>query len=164
MTSFLQGRCRKAMHRVLVGAATSIIFVATNTYLSQQMYACRNKTFVATILCLLWQNIFVMTKCLSWQIFVTTNMFVAKKKIFRHLFIFSRQAYFSRDKTRFTGTHYLSRLFAATNMYLSWQKFCHNKIMFVMTNICCDKSFVMTKICCILVVTKDKHLSAWQKW
>ena len=26
--------------------------------------------------------------------------------------------------------------------------FCHEKIMFVATNICCDKSFVMTKIFC----------------
>ena len=43
--------------------------------LSRQKYACREKTFVATKLCLSWQNIFVATKLklLSWQAYFCCN-------------------------------------------------------------------------------------------
>ena len=42
--------------------------------LLRQKYACRNESFVATKLCLSRQNIFVLTKLLSQQIFVATNI------------------------------------------------------------------------------------------
>ena len=69
--------------------------------LLRQKYACRDKTFVATKLCLSGQNIFVRTKLLSWQIFVVTNMCL------------SRQAYFCHDKW--------------SVLCLSWQNFCCDK-------------------------------------
>ena len=84
-----------ALKLSLVGAATSIIFVATNTCLLKQnmsfattkacllwqTYFCHDKTFVTTNIilsqqntsfattkaCLLWQTYFAMTKHLSWQ-------------------------------------------------------------------------------------------------
>ena len=88
----------------LAGAATSIIFVMTNTCLLQQ-----NMCFVVTKICLSQQNfchdkhVFVVTKhllswqkvCLSrqtWQIFChDKHNFVATK-------VLSQQAYFCRDK------------------------------------------------------------------
>ena len=78
------------------------------SHLSWQKYACCNKTFVATKLCLLWHNIFVMTKtCLSWQ------------------------AYFCCDKT-----------FCCHDKHVR-QNFCHDKSMFVVTNICCDRTILL---------------------
>ena len=79
----------------LVGAATSIIFVVTNTcchdktrLLLQQKYACRDKAFVMTKLCLS-QQIFVQ------YIFVETNL------------ILSWQAYFCCDKHMFVMTKHV---------------------------------------------------------
>ena len=36
--------------------------------------------------------------------------------------------------------------FVATKICLSWQNYCHDKIMFVVTNICHNKTFVATSI------------------
>ena len=107
--------------------------------LSRQKYACREKTFVATKLCLSWQNIFVATKRLS-QIFVTTNVFVTTKVLWW-------QAYFCRDKRH----------------VLSWQIcVCHNKSKLFVTKVlsqqnyvCCDKSFVATKMMLVAAPTND---------
>ena len=104
---------------------------------------CRNKSFVmtsfvATKVCLLWQNVchdkirFVATKYFfATKVFVTTNICHEQTKVLL------RQTYFCRDK----------------RYVLSWQThICHDKsklhkIMFVMTNICRVKHvFVMTKV------------------
>ena len=45
-----------------------------------------------------------------------------------------------------------STSFVVTKVCLSWQNFCHNKHVFVVTNICHDKTFVTTKIFC-----RNKH-------
>ena len=55
---------------LVAGATTSIIFVTTKRLLSRQKYPCNDKTFVATKLCLSWQNSFLATKhCVSRQNF-----------------------------------------------------------------------------------------------
>ena len=89
----------------LVGAATSIIFVATNTCLSRKVFLATNLIlfvatslfFVATNTCLSQQNMpFVATKvCLSRQtkLSLSREIFVATK-------VLSRQAYICRDKRR----------------------------------------------------------------
>ena len=84
----------------LAGAATSIIFVATNKcfvtkntpLLSRQKYACRHRRFFAKTLCLSRQNIFVATKLLLRQILVCRDKhtFVATKDVFccdKHVFV-----------------------------------------------------------------------------
>ena len=78
----------------LVGAGTHL--------LSQQMHACRVKTFVTTELCLSQQNIFVATKLLLWQNFChDKHTFVITKDMFCH------------DK----------HMFVVTKISLSWQNF-----------------------------------------
>ena len=54
----------------LTGAATSIMFVATNTCLSLQKYACRDKSFVATNIFLSRQACF----CRDKHVFVATKV------------------------------------------------------------------------------------------
>ena len=80
----------------LVGAAISIMFVATKVLLRQtvffcrdktrvlswQKYACCNKTLVATKLRLLRQNIFVATKVLSQQTRLSWHKFCRDKHTF----------------------------------------------------------------------------------
>ena len=75
--------CNQPHYLSLAWAATSIIFVATNTCLSRhntslsrQNYACRDKTFVATKLCLSQQNTIVTT-----TVFVTTKVCCYKSKL-----------------------------------------------------------------------------------
>ena len=106
-----------------MGAATSIIFVATKKF-GHDKPICHNKhmsvmtqntSFVKTKLCLLQHNIFAVTKLL--HMFVTTK-------------VLSWQAYFRRNEN----------MFATTKVSLSQQNFCHNKILFVATNICDDKT------------------------
>ena len=72
----------------------------------------------------------------SWQktCFVTTNTYLSRQKLVATKLLF-RQNYVCRNK------------------YLSWQWFCHDKNMFVMTNkhtfvirVCRDKTFVATKM------------------
>ena len=60
-----------------------IIFFHYKTHLLlRQKYACRDKTFVVTELCLSWQNIFVATKLLSWQIFFCNKHMFCRNKSF----------------------------------------------------------------------------------
>ena len=103
----------------LVGAAVSIMSVATNRGLLWQntrfvtTKVCCNKTFVATKLCLLRQNIFVATKVLSRQISVTPNMFVTTKVV-------SWQAYFCHNKRCVLSwqIHSCSKTFVMTKLFL----------------------------------------------
>ena len=131
------------------------IFVMTNTSLSWQTHLCHDKhMFVAkTHVCCdknachakHTKHVFVMTKLLSQQIIVATNIILLGQK-------------FCCDKDTFV----------MTNVYLSWQNiFCCDRSMLVATklcvtaNICCDKNilqyllwqkyFAATNICC------DKH-------
>ena len=105
---------------------------------------CGNKSsvmtnvLVMTNMFLSWQNMsFVMTKVcslqqnLSWQIFVMINMCLWQK--------------FCHHKHTFVMTK---------------DMFCHDKILFVATNICCDKKFVTTKILSYFVATKIILLTA----
>ena len=106
----------------LAGAATSIIFVATkvlstfvatNTCLSQQKYACRDKImFVQTNILLSRQayfcgdkHVFVAKNICRDITFVTTKIFCRDKHNFVATnIILSRQAYFCRDKRRVLST------------------------------------------------------------
>ena len=131
----------------LAGVTASIIFVVTKV-LSWQMYlikyACCDKMFVATQLCLLQQNMclsqqkfsvenitFVMTKyVLSQQTGVCHNksMVVVTK-------LMSRQN--CHDKTMFVMKNFHNKTFVVTSILLLQQKMC-----FVATNtfVCCDKN------------------------
>ena len=123
---------RSACSVSLAGAATSIIFVATMTCLSQQ-----NTSFVMTKVCLSRQNfsrakhIFVETKHLSRQ--CLTKGFVATS------LLLSRQTHVSRYKKKV---------------------FCRDKSMlvFVSSNIYRDKSFATTKrLSCQAYICRDKR-------
>ena len=90
----------------LAGAATSIIFVATNTcllwqtrLLSRRKYAYRDKTFVTT-------NIFVAANILLREIFVVTNIILTWQNV-------------CRDKLTFVATN---TSFVATNILSRWAK------------------------------------------
>ena len=94
----------------LAGGDTSIIFVATKGLsrqtrpLSGQKYACRDKFFVATKLCLLR------------QIFVATNKILSRQPFCcdRHIFVATKDA-FCRDKNHTCGISslwYISALHA----------------------------------------------------
>ena len=138
-------------------------FVMTKICLSWQKYACRDKSFVTTKLCLLrWT-------CLSWQNFccnkhnfVTTNVLL-------------RQAYLCHDQHMFVMI--IKKSFVATKVCLSQQNLllrqnyvCHNKTFvatsilllwqethFVMTNLCFleSKTFVTTKMILVAAPTSD---------
>ena len=72
-------------------------------YLSRQTRhtrVCREKRMLVATKVLLQQNIFVVTKLFSRQIFVATNNFFATK-------VLSRQAYFCRDKHVFVATKHI---------------------------------------------------------
>ena len=70
-------------------------FVATNTSLSRQKYACRDKTFVAT-------NVFITTNiCHNKHNFVETKKNVTTKDKFchdKHMFVMTKHI-FCRNKT-----------------------------------------------------------------
>ena len=124
--------------------------------LSRQTYACCNKTSVAKKKCLSRQNIFITTKVLLQQNFL------------------SRQAYFCYDKQVFVATKVslLRQTSVTTKTCLPQQKFWSNK------NVCCNETFVITNI--LLLQQKmcfamthfchDKHLFvatkllSQQKW
>ena len=156
----------------LAGAATSFIFVATNTclprrktsfvvskvclsrHLLRQTYFCRDKhVFAATkhVFCL-DKSMFVATFCCDKLTFVATNtclprrntsFVVSKVCLSRHLL---RQTYFCRDKHVYAATKHVfcrdKSMFVAT--------FCCDKLTFVATNTCLPRrntSFVVSKVC-----------------
>ena len=143
----------------MTGAATSIIFVAPNTCLSQQnmsfasydktchllwqRYACHNKTFVVTNIFLSQQNMsFVTTKhvnCYEKSMLVTTKLLLW-------------QTYFVAKKS-----------FVATSVILSWKKFCCDKLTFVTANMCLlwqNTSFVVTNVSWQIFV--ETKVFSWQ--
>ena len=126
---------------LLVGAATGIIYFCRETrvcrdkhvchdkacYWSQQQYACRSKTFLATKL------------CLSRQIFVATNMCLSPQTfcLNKHTFVTTKDT-FCYDK----------HVFVATKACLSWQNFCCDKIVcrdkyLLWQNFCHDKNILL---------------------
>ena len=124
---------RIALHTIqlsLAGAATSIIFVTTNTFLSRQTRVCHNKhifchnkSMLVTTKLLLPQNDVCRDKYLSWQKFLT-------KDVFCH----------------------------DNHVCLSQQNFCEDKIMFVATKVLSrQKYFVATNIILILVAAIQLH-------
>ena len=96
----------------LAGAAISIKKNCDKTHLlSQQKYACCDKTFVVT------KHVFCHNKSMQTNIccdrsFVLTKIFCRSK----HTFVMTKDV-FCRDK----------HMFVATNTCLSQQKFCHDK-------------------------------------
>ena len=90
-------------------------------YLSWQKYACCNKTFVMTKLCLSWQ-IFVTTNVLLWQMFCCDHhTFVTTNNLFchdKHMFVMT-----SKWPVVSWQTHVClnKHVFVATKP-LSWQK------------------------------------------
>ena len=124
----------------LAGAATSIIFVTTNTCLSWQ-----TMSFVVTKICLPQQNF-----CWYEVILLQQNFFVCQQVCLL------QQKYAYHDKT-FVATKLclLWQIFVVTNMFvmtnkiLLWQAyFCHNKghVLSRQTHVCHNKTFVMTKM------------------
>ena len=78
----------------LAGAATSIIFVATNTCLSRQICVFHDKTRVCRYkIMFAATNIFFGTKVLSWQ-----KYFVATKLLSRQAHVFLATKLLSRQK------------------------------------------------------------------
>ena len=149
----------------MTGAATSIIFVAPNTCLSQQnmsfasydktchllwqKYACHNKTFVVTNIFLSQQNTsFVTTKhvnCYEKSMLVTTKLLLW-------------QTYFVA-----TNIFCCKKSFVATSMILSWKKFCCDKLTFVTANMCLlwqNTSFVVTNVSWQIFV--ETKVFSWQ--
>ena len=93
---------------------------ATSTFLSQQntsfvatKYACGDKSFVGTKLCLSPQNIFVATKPLSRQISVATNINLSRQN--RSFVGLVATKLLSRQKTCFCRDKHV---FVATKMIL----------------------------------------------
>ena len=145
----------------LAGAATSIIFIATNVLL-QQTGVCHNK------------HMFVATKhviCHNESMLAATNLTLLqqkyachdKKNYDKHVFIAAKvlsQVYFCHDTSllswqtavcRDKGKLVLSRQnYACWDKYVSRQRFCHDKVLnmfFTTRKLCCDKhTFVMTKV------------------
>ena len=105
--------------------------------------------------CLSWQNIFVATKLLLRQIFVTANKCLSWRKFFgdKHTFVsqcvLSWQTCVCRDKSFVVINICCHKTFVTTKICLSWQKFCRDKHTFVVTKdmFCHDKYvFVATKL------------------
>ena len=104
--------------------------------MSPQKYACCNKTFVTTKLCLSWQNNFVTTFFFSWQthfccdksfavtsILLLVHMLVATKVNLQENYVcqnkyFLRQAYFCLNKDMFCYNKHVSKTFVETKMIL----------------------------------------------
>ena len=135
--------------------------------LSWRKYACRDKTFVATKLCLSQQqklswHIFVaINTCLSRHKFVMTSILLLRQKT---CFVttntcLSRQTYFCVTKVCL-----LQQIFVVTKIGLSWQRFCRDKHTFVTTkDFFChdkhvffrDKTFVVTKMILMAAPTNN---------
>jgi len=86
--------------------------------------------------------------------------------------------YACHDKHIFVATKALLwKIFVTTNVILSWQNFCHDKLTFVATNTClswkkrllslekyacCDKTFVMTNTCLSKHIFVTTKFLSWQ--
>ena len=150
MLTIIGGSCQKyhfCCNKSFV--ATNMCLSWQNTHLSQQitkrvfchdksMFACCDKTFVTTKWCLSWkiflsQNIFVMTKVLSWKAYFCCNK--------RHVLL--RQTHVCHNKSKLVATKLLLRqkyvchdkscvvtsiLLSRQKTCLSWQNFCLNTL------------------------------------
>ena len=79
--------------------------------------------------------------CCDKSMLVVTKKYSVVRKLLSSSTILSRQK-LSRQNTPFIATN----TFAETKVCLSWQNFCHDKIMFAATNICRKDMFVTTNI------------------
>ena len=125
------------------GAATSTVFVATNTSFAAtkvllrqtRVCVCRNKRFVVTKVYLSRQAYFCRDKI---RVVATKMILVAApakdKSIPAATKLLSRQAYFCHDKN----------VFVATKVSLSRPNVCLDKIMFVATSILLSRQ---TRVC-----------------
>ena len=162
-----------AINLSLAGAATSIISVISNTSLSRQWYACRDKTCVAMILMAASAN---DTEGAKWNqsiklcfYFVATKLLsLSRQKFCRHKHTLSRQKtcfvatkdVFRRDKSKLVETKVLSRQIRVCRDKLSRQKLCRGKHTFVATKnvFCHDKNILVaapandfTMFYCVLI-------------
>ena len=132
----------------LVGAAISIIFVATNVFVFVVTeYFCHDKTFVVTNICR-DKPVFVVTKVLSQQAYFCRNTSL----------LLSRQTHVCCDKSKLVATKPLSR---KNYVYwlLSWQKYvCHDK------HFCCDKRHVLSWQTCVCHDKNHTYGSSRQWW
>ena len=80
------------------------------SFLSPQKFCHDKHVFVATTVCLSWQN------CLSWQIFVVTKVFCDK-----HNFVATSILLLCATKDVFCHDKHMC---VTTNTCLSWQDFC----------------------------------------
>ena len=110
--------------------------------MTKHIFCCNKSMLVATKVCLSWQNILVMTKLWSRQIFVTTNNFVVTK-------VLSRQAYFCRYKHMFVVTKDVFR--CNKTSLLSRQKYAYY-----------SKTFIATKMILMAAPTNDKEEGCWK--
>ena len=111
-----------------------------------QKYACHDKTFDTTKLCLSQQNL-VTTKLLSQQIFRATKMCLSWQKFCcdKYTFVMTQKIFFLSRQTHVC--FYKSKLVRPKR--LSWQKY-----------VCRNNSFVMTRILCC----NNRHILSWQTW
>ena len=146
----------------MAGAATSIIFVATNMCLSQQHVSCCNKsmlvvTFV-TVKYFCCNKSFVTTNiCCDKHVFVTTKDVLSpqtrvcgdKSKLVARNMCLSQQIFVARKV--------LSRqkYVCATSIHLSQQKMCF-ELRQTQTRVCHDKTFVATKIVLVAATANDR--------
>ena len=101
-------------------------------FVTTKQFFCHNKSMPVMTKPLLRQNFVCRDK-----IFLLRQFVFRKKHMFVMMKVLSRQAYFfSQQKT----------CYIVTKVSLSQQNICHNRIMFVVTNICRDKTFDVTKI------------------
>ena len=111
----------------------------TNTGLSRQTCACHSTQVCRSKTSLLLQQKYACcgkTFSSSWQKYFCCN---------KHVFVLLQQAYFYRNKR---CVCFLQQMRVRHDKRsLLWQNVCHDNIMFVVTNICCDKTFVTIKIC-----------------
>ena len=128
------------MSSMLARAATSITFVCCNKIhlLSWQKYACHDETFVTT-----------------------NNYYVCWDKIF----LLWQNCCCDMCLSSFVMT---KGCYVVTNMCMSWQFFCRDKIMFVVKNICRDKTFVARKniffAISILLSRQKLYLRQLRQW
>ena len=141
----------------MAGAATSIIFVATNMCLSQQNMSCCNKSMLVVT--------FVTIKyfCCN-KSFVTTNICLSQQKMFchyKHVFVVTKvslspETCVCRNKY-LVARKVLSRqkYVCATSIHLSQQKMCF-VLRQTQTRVCHDKTFVATKIVLVAATANDR--------
>ena len=160
-TAGIQGNWYFIPLSVIIGRSCHKYHFCRGRNLSQQTRVCRNKTSFVTIkVCLLWQKfgrenncrdkIFLSRQNLSQQIFVVTNIILLWQTCVHMLVetkLLSWQTCVCCDKSC-----------VATDIILSWQKFCHSKHNFVVTKdmFCCDKH--------MFVMTKDLSQQRWYLW